>query len=231
MSLLSASHFTWSLYPKCVSLFFFAQRASVSFWAFFAAFSGFSHSSGISPFLILSFSSRRFLWRGTSTNVASIIVPLWVIKPSDSSILSKKQNNSSIAFVCARSFLNFQIVFASGTLSHNSNPRKRIKLRLSLIWYSVWSSERLYSRCNTRILNIITTSYDGRPPLRVFSFRTTALFRMSRNISQFMTLFSISSGSPILLIFSILVSSSKKLLCLIFMFLLYHIPARLCRGF
>ena len=47
----------------------------------------------------------------------------------------------------------------SGTLSQRFIPRNLIKLILSLIWYSVWSSDRLYSRCNTSILNIITTSY------------------------------------------------------------------------
>ena len=35
----------------------------------------------------------------------------------------------------------------SGTLSQRFIPRNLIKLILSLIWYSVWSSDRLYSRC------------------------------------------------------------------------------------
>ena len=38
---------------------------------------------------------------------------------------------------------NSQMVFASGTRSSKPNPKKRIKLIRSLIWYSVWSSLRL----------------------------------------------------------------------------------------
>ena len=73
-----------------------------------------------------------------------------LISPLFSRCSSNIQNNLSTVSVSARLFLNFQIVFASGTFSHRFIPRNLIKLILSLIWYSVWSSDRLYSRCYNR---------------------------------------------------------------------------------
>ena len=99
------------------------------------------------------------------------------------------------------------------------------------ICYTIICDELAFCRCNTRILNIITPSYDGRPPFRVLSFRITALFRMSPDISQLMTLFSVSSGLPVLLIVSALFPSSRRLLCHTFMFLLYHVPSCLYKDF
>ena len=130
--------------------------------------------------------------------------------------------------VSAMSFLNFQIVFASGTLSHRFIPRNLIKLILSLIWYSVWSSDRLYSRCNTSILNIITTSYDGRHPFPVSSLRLP-WFSTLRNFSHLITLFNISNGSPNWLSSSYLFSSSNSVFC--FISLLYHFFLLFHRGF
>ena len=43
--------------------------------------------------------------------------------------------------------------------------KKRMKLKRSMIWYSISSSLRLYSDCRIRILNIITTSNGLRPAL------------------------------------------------------------------
>lgn len=65
-------------------------------------------------------------------------------------------------------FLNNQIVLAAGTFSPKDKPRKRWKLILSVIWYSVWSSERLNNLCNTSTLNIMTLS-NGCRPFCVFS--------------------------------------------------------------
>ena len=46
----------------------------------------------------------------------------------------------------ARSFRNFQIVFAAGTLSLRPRFKKRMNVIRLLIWYSVWSSDKLQRR-------------------------------------------------------------------------------------
>ena len=53
--------------------FFFVQRASLSFWRFLAGLD--FQSSGVSPSLIVSFSSRELCCLGADTIVASMIWP------------------------------------------------------------------------------------------------------------------------------------------------------------
>src|SRR3984893_6665182 len=53
------------LKPKCERSCFFVQRASLSFWRFLASFD--FQSSGVSPSLIVSFSSRELCCLGADT--------------------------------------------------------------------------------------------------------------------------------------------------------------------
>ena len=90
---------------------------------------------------------------------------------------------------------NSHIVFASGIVLFSPKSRKRMKLFLSLIWYSVCSSHRLKSRASTKILNIITTLNRRRPP-GPLAFLRTACSSVARNISQLIIWFTCSRLSP-----------------------------------
>ena len=144
--------------------FFFVQRASISFWRSLCGL--FFHSSGAVPVCFMClFSSLVFRWRGASTKLASTILPSLAKTPAASSISLNVLNMSSITFFSISCSLNTQNVLLSGTLSLFFISRKRLKLALSTIWNSSWSSDRLYKPWTTSALNIISLSNGGRPPL------------------------------------------------------------------
>ena len=133
-----------------------------------------------------------------------------VVIPSVCKWSLKTEKSSSAAPKFLSVSRKSQMVFASGTLSDTPKPRKRIKLNLSFIWYSVWSSDKLYNLCKMRILNIKIALYTGRPPAPLRSLDCMALSRISEKISQFTTWLRRSKGSPKVLILSNLNSSSKN---------------------
>ena len=70
-------------------------------------------------------------------------------------------------------------------------------------WYSIWSSDRLYSACSTSALKISTSSHGLRPAalLRSASDRRSpplisAVFSFNRNISNGTAALIATSGSP-----------------------------------
>ena len=144
-------------------LFFFVHLASTSFCANLWGFT--FHSCGAVPVsLICLFSSRVFRWRGASTKLASTIFPWFDKTPAASRVSLKILNKPRItpfSISCSR---NNQNVLLSGTLSLFFNPKNRLKLARSTIWYSNWSSERLYRLWIIRALNNTNRLNGGRPP-------------------------------------------------------------------
>ena len=90
-----------------------------------------------------------------------MIWPLIAKNPAPESAASKRSNITSIAgFPAIRARVSasrkVQIVLASGTVSANPRPRKRMNDSRSRIRYSVRSSDRLWLTCRASVLNIST---------------------------------------------------------------------------
>ncbi len=169
------------------------------------------HSFGAVPVtLICLFSSRVLRYCGTSTKLASTILPSLANSLAVSSTSLKILNKPKMTFLFMSYSRKFQNILLSGTLSLFFKPRKRLKFALSTIWYSNWSSDRLYKLWISKAYSIISLLNGGHPPLDA-PFNSSVKASLIGALKIFQSMYESGLKTKFLKIFESLLFSSSWL--------------------